>query len=63
MEKYRNDLLTIQEDLLRGSTWSYTYNEDETVNTETSNFGDGDKVYYNYYVYDDNNNPILSILV
>ena len=61
MEKYRNDLLTIQEDLLRGSTWSYTYNEDETVNTETSNFGDGDKVYYNYYVYDDNNNPILKV--
>lgn len=61
IEKYENNLLTRSEDKMQGSIWSYTYNEDKTLKTETANFGHGETTYFNYYEYDEFNNPTLKV--
>ncbi|MFT5779730.1 MAG: hypothetical protein ACI837_002689 [Crocinitomicaceae bacterium] len=60
IETYENGLLIKKEDLLRKSMRTYTYFDDKTIKTETSISGNGEKVYYKYYLYDEHENTIVS---
>ena len=61
IEHYENELVIFTEDLIRESTIVHKYNDDKTIKTVTRNFGNGETITYNHYLYDEHNNPILIV--
>lgn len=61
IEHYENEQMVLKEEIHKGATWTYSYNDDGTVKTETSDFGDGLNVFYSYYKYDEHGNTTLRV--
>lgn len=61
IKKYENGLLVSMQDLITGSKWTYTYNQDKTLKTSISNFDNSDNVYHHYYKYDKHGNATLRV--